>query len=62
MSRMFAWLSLGTLGALLLAGCSKEVERGSTEVLEQTYQLEPTARLTIHNLSGSISVRGAGGE
>ena len=56
---MFAWFSAGTLGALLLAGCGREVEPGATEVLEQIYQLEPTARLTIHNLSGSISVRGA---
>lgn len=56
---MFAWFSAGALGALLLAGCSKEAGREATEVLEQTYQIEPNARLTIHNLSGSIFVRGA---
>jgi len=43
----------------MLAGCSKELESASTEVLEQTYQIDPTARLTIRNLSGSISIRGA---
>lgn len=48
------------LSALLLAaGCGKELEQASTEVLEQTYKLDPTARLTIRNLSGSISIRGA---
>jgi DUF4097 and DUF4098 domain-containing protein YvlB len=47
-------------GALLLvAGCGKEVEQAGTEVFEQTYPLDPTARLTIRNLSGSISIRGA---
>lgn len=46
-------------GALpLLAGCGKTVEHASTEVLEQTYPIDPTARLTIRNLSGSISIRG----
>lgn len=59
MSRIFAWFSAGTLSALLLAGCSKEVERTGTEVLEQTYQVDAKARLTIRNLSGSISIRGA---
>ena len=44
---------------LLVAGCGKELEQAGTEVLEQTYQLDPTARLTIRNLSGSISIRGA---
>jgi DUF4097 and DUF4098 domain-containing protein YvlB len=40
-------------------GCNNELERAGTGVLEQTYQIEPTARLTIRNLSGSISIRGA---
>jgi DUF4097 and DUF4098 domain-containing protein YvlB len=44
---------------LLVAGCGKEVEQAGTEVLEQTYPLDATARLTIRNLSGSISIRGA---
>jgi DUF4097 and DUF4098 domain-containing protein YvlB len=44
---------------LLVAGCGKEVEQAGTEVFEQTYPLDPTARLTIRNLSGSISIRGA---
>jgi DUF4097 and DUF4098 domain-containing protein YvlB len=43
----------------VVAGCSKGLERGGTEVLEQSYKVEPTARLTIRNLSGSISIRGA---
>lgn len=45
--------------ALLLMGCSKEVERAATEGLEQTYRVDAKARLTIRNLSGSISIRGA---
>ena len=44
---------------LLVAGCSKELERAGTEVLEQTYPIDPTARLKIRNLRGSISIRGA---
>jgi DUF4097 and DUF4098 domain-containing protein YvlB len=44
---------------LLLAGCGKELEPASTEVLDQTYPVDPTARVTIRNLNGSISIRGA---
>lgn len=44
---------------LLLAGCGKTVESINTEVLEQSYPLDPAARLTIRNLGGSISIRGA---
>jgi DUF4097 and DUF4098 domain-containing protein YvlB len=47
------------LSALLLAtGCSKQVERAGTEVLEKTYAIDPAARLKIRNLRGSISIRG----
>jgi DUF4097 and DUF4098 domain-containing protein YvlB len=59
MSRIFLWSAAGMLGALLLAGCGKELEQAGTEVFEQTYPVDPTARLTIRNLSGSISIRGA---
>jgi DUF4097 and DUF4098 domain-containing protein YvlB len=46
--------------ALLLAtGCSKQVERESIEVVEKTYSIDPTARLKIRNLRGSISIHGA---
>jgi hypothetical protein len=44
---------------LLLSGCGKEIERAGTEVLEQSYPVDPTARLKIRNLRGSISIRGA---
>ena len=44
---------------LLLPGCGRELERAGTEVLEQTFQVDPTARLGISNLKGSISIRGA---
>ena len=44
---------------LFVSGCSKKLDRASTEVLERTYPIDPTARLTIRNLSGSISIRGA---
>jgi hypothetical protein len=48
------------LGALLLlVGCGQALERGTTEVFEQAYPVDPAARLTIRNLSGSISIRGA---
>lgn len=60
MSRIFRWCSAGMLGALLLlAGCSKAVEHAATEVLEQSYPVDSTTRLTIRNLNGSISIRGA---
>jgi predicted small secreted protein len=58
MSRIFAWSTVAILNALLLAGCNKQ-EGVSTEVMEQTYAIESTARLTIKNLNGSISIRGA---
>lgn len=60
MSRIFTWFSAGLLSALLLmTGCGQKLEQAGTEVMEQTYPLDPTARLTIRNLSGSISIRGA---
>lgn len=60
MSRICPWSAAGILSALLLlAGCGKTVEPGATEVVEQTYTIDSTARLTIRNLSGSISIRGA---
>jgi DUF4097 and DUF4098 domain-containing protein YvlB len=60
MSRIFTWLSAGVLSALLLmTSCGQKLEQAGTEVLEQTYPLDPMARLTIRNLSGSISIRGA---
>jgi DUF4097 and DUF4098 domain-containing protein YvlB len=62
MSRLFLWSLAGMLGLLLLTGCGQEPELAGTEVFEQTYPLDPTARLTIRNLSGSISIRGADSE
>jgi Toastrack DUF4097 len=60
MLQIFSWSVAGMLGALLLlTGCSKALERASTEVVEQTYPVDSTARLTIRNLNGSVSVRGA---
>ena len=48
------------LSALLFgSGCSKQLDRTSIEVVEQTYPVDPAARLTVRNLSGSISIRGA---
>jgi len=44
---------------LLLAGCGKQLEPAGTEVMEQTYAIDPTARLKIRNLRGSITIRGA---
>lgn len=47
--------------ALLLAfgACRQQVERAGVEVFEHVYKIDPTARLTIRNLRGSISIRGA---
>jgi DUF4097 and DUF4098 domain-containing protein YvlB len=60
MSRIFTCSAVAVLGALLLlAGCSKQLDRASTEVVERTYPIDPRARLTIRNLSGSISIRGS---
>jgi len=60
MLRIFPWSVAGLLGGLLLlTGCSKELERASTEVVDQTYPVDSTARLTIRNLNGSISIHGA---
>src|ERR1700704_2185150 len=60
MSRIFRWSSAGMLSAiLLLAGCSKQLERAATEVLERSYTIDPAARLKIRNLRGSISIYGA---
>lgn len=47
---------------LLVGGCSKQPERVSSEVVERTYPIDPKARLTIRNLSGSISIRGSDSE
>ncbi len=44
---------------LLLGGCGKQLESAGTEVLEQTYPVDPNARLKIRNLRGSISIRAA---
>jgi hypothetical protein len=58
--RIFRWFLAGTSGGiLLLAGCAKETELAGIEVLEQTHQIDPRARLSIRNLRGSISIRGA---
>lgn len=59
MPSIFSWLAAGTSGVvLLLAGCSQEIERAGTEILEESHIIDPDARLTIRNLSGSISIRG----
>ena len=59
MLRTFPSAAAGLVSALLLAGCSKEIERPGTEILEQTFAVDPDARLKISNLSGSISIRGS---
>src|SRR6266404_2613237 len=59
MSRFFPWPSAAMLSALLLvAGCGKQLQRAGTEVLEQTYAIDPAARLKIRNLRGSIAIHG----
>src|ERR1044071_3521633 len=46
------------MSLLLLSGCGKELDRGATEIVEQTYPVDPAARLKIANSKGSISIRG----
>jgi DUF4097 and DUF4098 domain-containing protein YvlB len=60
MPRIFSWVSMGLFGSFLwLAGCGKQLEHTSTEVLERTYEIDPFARLKIRNLRGAISIHGA---
>ena len=44
---------------LLMGGCNKQLQRAGTEVLDQSYAIDPGARLKIRNLRGSISIHGA---
>ena len=44
---------------LSLLGCKPKTELPSSEVIEQTYKVEPNASLRIANPRGSISIRGA---
>jgi hypothetical protein len=55
----FLCAAAGTIPLLLFSGCGKEQDRTVTELVEQTYPVDPAARLKISNLKGSISIRGA---
>jgi DUF4097 and DUF4098 domain-containing protein YvlB len=46
---------------LTLAGCGSKQEQNAiaTEVMKQTYKIDPTGTLRIRHLSGSVSIRGA---
>jgi DUF4097 and DUF4098 domain-containing protein YvlB len=45
--------------ALLLAGCGSGIDQTLEQIVEQTYQVEPTASISIRNTDGSIRVYGA---
>jgi DUF4097 and DUF4098 domain-containing protein YvlB len=55
----FSSAAAGAISLLLFSGCGKELDRTATELVEQTYPVDPAARLKISNLKGSISIRGA---
>jgi hypothetical protein len=45
--------------ALLLTGCGSGIDRTLEQIVEQTYQVEPDARISIKNTDGSIRIYGA---
>jgi hypothetical protein len=56
----YRWLAVGMAALLwMFGGCRQTVQRAGVAVFEQVYKIDPTARLTIRNLRGSISIRGA---
>ena len=52
-----AWL-VASLGALV-SGCARSVDQPLEETIEQTYQVDPTASISIRNLDGSIQIYGS---
>jgi DUF4097 and DUF4098 domain-containing protein YvlB len=46
------------LFALLFFGCSPRVEHELNEAIEQTYKIEPSSSMSIHNGNGSIAIHG----
>jgi DUF4097 and DUF4098 domain-containing protein YvlB len=57
---MSKWLALAqaALVGIFFAGCSPKVEEPRTEALEQTYEIDPEAGLSIRNIDGSIVIHG----
>ena len=55
-----AFVTIALSGLLALPGCrpKPEIERPASEVLEQTYKVEPNATVRIANPRGSITIRG----
>jgi hypothetical protein len=45
--------------ALLLTGCGSGIDRTLEQIVKQTYEVEPTANLSIRNTDGSIRIYGA---
>src|SRR5207248_145972 len=50
------------ISLVLLASCHSATDRTLEDTFDQTYPVDPTARLSISNRDGSIRVYGAGGE
>src|SRR5215216_2278844 len=55
-----ASFTIAQLVIFLLAGCNSKTEdaRPGSEVIEQTYKVEPNASVRIANTRGSVSIRG----
>ncbi|HEY7001544.1 MAG TPA: DUF4097 family beta strand repeat-containing protein [Candidatus Udaeobacter sp.] len=51
-------LAQAVLAATLFAGCSPKTEGPTTDVFEQTYEVDPEASLSIRNIDGSIVIHG----
>jgi len=47
------------LASLLLPGCGSAADRTLEQVIEQTYQIDPSTAISIKNLDGSIQVYGS---
>jgi DUF4097 and DUF4098 domain-containing protein YvlB len=52
-------LALGIGANSVLTGCGSGIDRTLEQIVEQTYQVEPTANLSIRNTDGSIRIYGA---
>jgi hypothetical protein len=47
--------------AMCFAGCGEQDDRIVEQIVEQTYKIEPDARVTVRNVDGSIRVYGSAG-
>jgi hypothetical protein len=50
---------LSTVAVLLVAGCRPTTEHAAEKQIDRTYQIDPSASLSVRNASGSIIIRGS---